>query len=102
MLEIEAEPETNTPTGYPTYMPTEAWPPCPPGFDAAATYDAGDLAEVGGHAFECTAAEDGAYVMYCNIADWDDSLLEDNENAKEMWENAWVHVSPCTEGDERQ
>ncbi len=33
--------------------------------------------------------------MYCNIAAWDDALLGDDANAKEMWNDAWVYLGPC-------
>lgn len=105
-LVIETEPNiadaiSNVPTSYPTYMPTQSWPPCPPSFNPASTYTAGEFAEVGGHTFQCNTAKNGAYVKYCNIPDWDNSLLEADENAKDMWEDAWVHIDPCTQGDGR-
>jgi len=90
-------PPTNEPsTEIPTYMPTEyeVLPACPPPYDTTkTTYVAGELAEVQSHIFECL------YEEYCNVADWDENLLETNPDAKEMWNDAWTHTGPCTTED---
>jgi len=65
---------------------------CPPSYDTAkTTYAGGDFIEVEGHTFQCHSI----YVTYCNISEWDDSLLEENEDAKEFWNLAWTHLGPC-------
>lgn len=47
------------------------------------------------HIFRCSELE--GYEMYCNIAVWDDSLLEQNENAQDVWLSAWEPVGPCAQ-----
>ncbi|KAL7554666.1 hypothetical protein ACHAWF_018163 [Thalassiosira exigua] len=89
-LAAVVEADTDTPTSLPTWMPSSDPPPCPPEYDPGWTsYRTDELVEVQGHAFAC--AND-----YCNVADWDESLLEEDEDAHELWIGAWVHVEPCT------
>lgn len=33
--------------------------------------------------------------MFCNLVAWDDALLAENEDAKEMWNDAWVMLGAC-------
>ena len=33
--------------------------------------------------------------MLCNLAAWDDALLNENPNKKQMWNDAWVYIGPC-------
>ena len=68
-------------------------PACPPAYDITKTdYVGGDLVTITGNIFAC----DSPYVMYCNIAEWDDALLDQDANAEDMWSDAWVHVGPCS------
>ena len=75
-------------------------PICPTPYDITKTsYIGGSKVEMTSHIFECHSL----YVQYCNIGTWDDSLLLENENAEELWSNAWVHVGPCSlEEDEAE
>ena len=67
-------------------------PACPPAYDIAKTdYRGGDRVTVTDNIFECHSL----YVKYCNIGEWDVSLLTQDENADEMWSDAWVYVGPC-------
>ena len=68
-------------------------PACPPAYYVAKTdYVGGDLVTITDNIFACNSP----YVMYCNIGEWDDALLDQDENAGEMWSDAWVYVGPCT------
>jgi len=68
-------------------------PACPPAYDITKTdYVGGDLVTITGNIFAC----DSPYVMYCNIGEWNDALLDQDANAEDMWSNAWVHVGPCS------
>ena len=68
-------------------------PACPPAYDVAKTdYVGGDLVTITDNIFAC----DSPYVMYCNIGEWDDALLDQDTNAMDMWSDAWVHVGPCS------
>jgi hypothetical protein len=68
-------------------------PTCPPAYDMSkTTYVEGEMVTLNDHIFECMTL----HVTYCNIAEWDDSLLTTDPNAFEMWDNAWVLVGPCT------
>ena len=68
-------------------------PTCPPTYDIAKTdYLGGDTVTITENIFECHAL----YVMYCNIGEWDDALLAQDANAEELWNDAWVHVGPCS------
>lgn len=65
---------------------------CPPAYDTSkTTYVGGDFVDVDGYIFQCHTL----YSTYCNIAEWDDVLLDDNENAKEFWNSAWTLLGPC-------
>jgi hypothetical protein len=106
---VVTEVPTTMPTFSPTLLPTtgvdvvadaesasvveEETPPiCPTDYDTTKTdYIGGDLVTVDSSIFECHSL----YVQYCNIAEWDDSLLVGNANAEEMWDNSWVFVGPC-------
>ena len=66
----------------------------PPAYDpsGATHYEGGVVAEVTSHVFQCHSL----YEVYCNVAEWDDSLLADNPNAEQEWNEAWVHLGACT------
>ena len=67
-------------------------PACPPAYDVPKTdYAGGDIVTVNGNVFECHSL----YVMYCNIGEWNDTLLARDENADEMWDDAWIHIERC-------
>ena len=67
-------------------------PACPPAYDITKTdYLGGNKVTITENIFECHSL----YVMYCNIGEWDVSLLTQDEDADEMWSNAWVYVGPC-------
>ena len=75
------------------YIVVDTLPACPPAYDMTkTTYVEGEMVTLNDHIFECMTL----HVTYCNIAEWDDSLLTTDPNAFEMWDNAWVLVSPCT------
>jgi len=40
-------------------------------------------------------SEEEGYEYYCNIATWDEALLDENPQAEQMWNEAWVHLGPC-------
>jgi hypothetical protein len=89
-----AVPEpTSLPTFSPTLAPSEiSIPACPPAYNITKTdYLGGDIATVDENIFEC----DSLYVEYCNIGEWDDAYLAQDDNAEEMWNDAWVYVGPC-------
>ena len=80
--------DTISTTASPTTMVT-----CPPAYDMTkTTYVEGEMVTLNDHIFECMTL----HVTYCNIAEWDDSLLTTDPNAFEMWDNAWMMVGPCT------
>eukprot|EP00579_Thalassiosira_antarctica_P022235 CAMPEP_0201983964 /NCGR_PEP_ID=MMETSP0904-20121228/82086_1 /ASSEMBLY_ACC=CAM_ASM_000553 /TAXON_ID=420261 /ORGANISM="Thalassiosira antarctica, Strain CCMP982" /LENGTH=285 /DNA_ID=CAMNT_0048537227 /DNA_START=24 /DNA_END=878 /DNA_ORIENTATION=- len=80
-----------TTTEAPITPETAQLPPCPTDYDTTkTTYIAGEHVTVKSHIFKCS--EEVGYDIYCNIAIWDDSLLAQNENAKELWTNAWEEV----------
>jgi len=60
---------------------------------AKITYVAGERATVHSRIFKCSEKE--GYDRYCNAAIWHASLLDENENAHEMWVHAWEEVGPC-------
>ena len=103
---VVTEVPTTMPTFSPSLLPTvvdvkaeaksasdeETTPTCPPDYDTTKTdYVGGDFVTVDSSIFECHSL----YVQYCNIAEWDDSLLVGDVNAEEMWDNSWVFVGPC-------
>lgn len=102
---VVTEVPTTMPTFSPTLVPTvvdieakaesalvDKIPICPADYDTTKTdYVGGDFVTVDSSIFECHTL----YVQYCNIAEWDDSLLVGNVNAEEMWDNSWVFVGPC-------
>lgn len=86
------------PTPAPTPIPVEAdqqgLPNCPPAYDwTKTTYIAGETVEIKEHIFQCNLGD--GYELYCNQAGWDDALLEQNDNARQMWNDAWVGLGPC-------
>jgi len=69
-------------------------PPCPSNYDnSKRNYIAGDRVTVKSHIFKCS--EETGYEIYCNIAVWNDDLSVQNENAKDMWTDAWEDVGEC-------
>ena len=101
VLAVVPEP-TSLPTLSPTLAPSieveaatpaaNVFPACPPAYDITKTdYLGGDKVTITENIFECHSL----YVMYCNIGEWDESLLAQDENAEEMWSDAWVYVGPC-------
>lgn len=72
---------------------------CPAAYDTVKdNYVGGDLIEVQGHSFECHSI----YFTYCNILEWNDDLLDENEDAKEAWNMAWTHLGPCQVSEEAE
>jgi hypothetical protein len=71
---------------------SETVPDCPAAYDPTkTTYVGGDVTTVNEHIFECQSK----FEKYCNIAAWDDALLTGDANAKQSWDDAWMHISPC-------
>ncbi|KAL7543025.1 hypothetical protein ACHAWF_007310 [Thalassiosira exigua] len=104
----------NTPTKKPVPTPVTGSPTrkpandnssilCPPAYDTEKTsYEAGELVEVNEIIFECRKDEVNdqddvlaSYVRYCNIAYWYDALLDEDENAKNLWDKAWAPTTNC-------
>lgn len=100
--------QSEWPTYYPTLSPTlspvflhevappaaedEALPECPLPYDPSRTdYVGGEMAEVNLYMFQCHSL----YEHYCNVPEWNESLLADNPNAQQMWSDAWVYLGPC-------
>ena len=71
----------------------EASPICPPPFNREDTYFAGEFRESQDYVYQCNPAKGGAYERYCNIPDWDEALLTEDE--RDMWKGAWLRVGPC-------
>jgi hypothetical protein len=72
-------------------------PPCPADYDITkTTYVGGDLVKLSGNVFECQVD----LVKYCNIGLWDESLLTEDANAEEAWNNAWLFFSECAVEEE--
>lgn len=66
---------------------------CPSRYNAQFTnYTAGDTVEVNHYIFQCNGDQ---YEKYCNIAVFDISLIEENENAESLWLNSWSVVGEC-------
>ena len=100
-----SEVVVSEPTSLPTFSPTlapsieveatqaaDVISSCPPAYDITKTdYAGGDIVTVNGNVFECHSL----YVMYCNIGEWNDTLLAQDENAEEMWDDAWIHIERC-------
>ena len=71
---------------------TDSVPDCPAAYDATkTTYVGGDESTVNEHIFQCQKG----YEKYCNTPEWDDALLTGDANAKELWDDAWMHIGPC-------
>jgi hypothetical protein len=76
----------------PTSLAAASLPPCPADYDITkTTYVGGDLVKLSGNVFECQVE----LVKYCNIGLWDETLLAEDANAEEAWNNAWVFFSEC-------
>ncbi|KAL3766266.1 hypothetical protein ACHAWU_005658 [Discostella pseudostelligera] len=104
---VAATPTTPSPSSTSVVVPTptvtltavppeddasETVPDCPAAYDPTkTTYVGGDVITVNEHIFECQSQ----YEKYCNIAAWDDALLTEDANAKQSWDAAWMHISPC-------
>jgi hypothetical protein len=66
---------------------------CPSRYNAQFTnYTAGETVEVNHYIFQCNGDQ---YEKYCNIAVFDISLIEENENAESLWLNSWSVVGEC-------
>ena len=97
-------PEPELPTFSPTLAPSDLvvddvtevageMPSCPLAYDKTKTsYKVGDLVTITGNIFECMSP----YAVYCNIADWDEALTANDQNAEDNWNTAWKYVSPCS------
>lgn len=86
---LDEEEETDEPTASPTWSPT-ILESCPNPFDPTkTTYVLGETVEVRENIFLCEN------VLYCNVPEWDETLLEEDPNAKELWNSAWVYDGPC-------
>ena len=66
---------------------------CPPAYDITKTdYLGGDIVTITDNIFQCNPL----YVLYCNIGEWDDALLEQDANAEALWNDAWMYIGPCS------
>lgn len=66
---------------------------CPPAYDTSKIdYAAGDQVTIRSNIFKC---RDEAHETYCNIPVWDDSLLDNDVSAKDMWVHAWEKLGAC-------
>lgn len=85
-----------SPTVTPTFSPSEQPTPlqyCPDTYDPLFTgYVAGDRIEAENGIYECLTEP---YEKYCSIVAFDSSLLEEDENAKDLWSNCWQFVANC-------
>lgn len=85
-----------SPTVTPTFSPSEQPTPlqyCPDTYDPLFTgYVAGDRIEAEKGIYECLPEP---YEKYCSIVAFDSSLLEEDENAKDLWSNCWQFVVNC-------
>lgn len=104
---VAATPTTPSPSSISVVVPTptlnltavpaeddasETVPDCPAAYDPTkTTYVGGDVTTVNEHIFECQSK----FEKYCNIAAWDDALLTGDANARQSWDDAWMHISPC-------
>jgi len=94
---------TGIPTAYPGKKPTEPTkveiemssilPPCPLHYDTSVTYEAGDTIENKGYIWKCRHTP---FEKYCSIAEINDSWSDEK---KELWHDAWAHVSKCEKQD---
>lgn len=92
---------SSSPNRLPTSSPSSLnqLPYCPEHYRSNKTYEAGDYISVTNKRlnqhgiFQCST--EPGFAMYCNVDVWDDALLEENENALEMWNNAWIPISEC-------
>ena len=92
---------SSSPNRQPTSSPSSLnqLPYCPEHYRSNKTYEAGDFISVTNKRlnqhgiFQCST--EPGFAMYCNVDVWDDALLEENENALEMWNNAWIPISEC-------
>lgn len=68
-------------------------PPCPSAYDPLKTnYKAGDQITANCYIFRC---RDAVHEMYCNIFEWSDDLLAEDDSAKDLWRDAWEEVGDC-------
>lgn len=94
VVEAAAEAQIATDTDMTIEASSSQIPPCPSDYDTSKrNYIAGDQVTVKSHIFKCS--EETVYEIYCNIAVWNDDLLVQNENAKDMWTDAWKDVGEC-------
>jgi len=98
-----AAPVTSTVAATTTDAPITAppLPECPPPYNMARTdYVRGELIEVKENMYQCRIGDgdlvtEDTYEEYCNAATWNDAMMDGNPNAKEMWDDAWVHIGMC-------
>jgi hypothetical protein len=95
----EPELPTFSPTLSPSYLVVDStviageMPACPLAYDKTKTsYKVGDLVTITDNIFECMSP----YAVYCNIAEWDEALTANDQNAEDNWNTAWKYVSPCS------
>lgn len=95
---------TGVPAAYASKKPTESTnveieimssilPPCPPHYNTSVTYKAGDTMENKGYIWKCRHTP---FEKYCSIAEINDSWSDEK---KELWHDAWAHVSKCEKQD---
>lgn len=95
---------TAAPTAYPSKKPTESTkveieimssslPPCPPHYNTSVTYKTGDTIENKGYIWKCRHSP---FERYCSIAKIKDTWSDEK---KELWHDAWAHVSKCEKQD---
>ena len=96
---ITQEAGSTQPTLFPSPSSPTPLPYCPPRYSTNNTYAAGDYVSIKNKQLDQTGIfqcnNEPGYEMYCNIHEWDDALLDENESAQDMWNNAWVPISEC-------
>ena len=96
---VKQEAGSIQPTLLPSSSSPAPLPYCPPHYSKDITYAAGDYVSIKNKQLDQTGIfqcnNEPGFEIYCNIHDWDDALLDENENAKDMWNNAWVPISEC-------
>lgn len=74
---------------------SDTLPSCPPKYNPSKTnYTSGSQISIEDQIWECGLFP---FEPYCNIAEFDGSLLEENSRAEFLWTNAWEFVGNCDE-----